>query len=177
MHDFNQHSGGLVMKRILTVLCLAAILLVGSTAASHAQNVKWIVGGNMLLSIETGGFGGASAGFTFGPMAEVVFSKQFAIGTEFNINTQAGTPIEWADYFKYYITVKGSTLKPYADAGINLMFVTGGPYFGIRFGGGVLFNVAKSIYIGPDLQLGPIFATGSTIFFILIRGGFRYEIG
>jgi hypothetical protein len=165
------------MKRILTVFCLVAILIVGLTASSHAQSPKWMVGGNMLLSISTGGWGGASAGFTFGPMAEAVFSKQYAIGTEFNINTQAGTPIEWADYFKYYITVKGSAVKPYVDAGFNLMFVTGGPYFGLRFGGGVLFNVAKSIYIGPDLQLGPIFATGSTIFFILIRGGFRYDVG
>ena len=165
------------MKRILTVLCLVVILLVGTTASSHAQNVKWTVGGNMLLSLLSGGYGGTNAGFTFGPMAEVVFSKQYAVGTEFNINTQAGTPIEWADYFKYYISVKGSTLKPYVDAGIDLLFVTGGPYFGFRFGGGVLFNVAKSIYIGPDLQLGPVFVTGSTLFFILIRGGFRYDIG
>ena len=165
------------MKRILTVLCLVVILLVGTTAATQAQNVKWIVGGNMLLSLLSGGYGGTNAGFTFGPMAEVVFSKQYAVGTEFNINTQAGTPIEWADYFKYYISVKGSTLKPYVDAGIDLLFVTGGPYFGFRFGGGVLFNVAKSIYIGPDLQLGPVFVTGSTLFFILIRGGFRYDIG
>ena len=165
------------MKRILSVLCLVVILLVGTTAASHAQNVKWTVGGNMLLSLLSGGYGGTNAGFTFGPMAEVVFSKQYAVGTEFNINTQAGTPIEWADYFKYYISVKGSTLRPYVDAGIDLLFVTGGPYFGFRFGGGVLFNVAKSIYIGPDLQLGPVFVTGSTLFFILIRGGFRYDIG
>jgi hypothetical protein len=165
------------MKRIVSVVFIVAFMLVTFSAGTQAQSAKWIVGGNMLLSISTGGFGGTSAGFTFGPMAEVVFSKQYAIGTEFNINTQAGTPIEWSTYFKYYISVQGSKLKPYVDGGVNLMFVTLGPYFGIRFGGGLLFNVANHIYVGPDLQLGPIFATGSTIFFILIRGGFRYDIG
>ncbi len=164
------------MKQTLTIVCLVAILLAGTHTASQAQNVRWIVGGNMGLGISSGGWGGTSAGFNFGPMAEVVFSKQFAIGTEFNINTTSGTPIEWADYFKYYILVKGSTLKPYVDGGFSLIFVTGGPYFGIRFGGGVGFLVAKSIYIGPDIQLGPVFVTGSTMFAFLIRGAFRYEL-
>jgi hypothetical protein len=163
------------MKRSITVICVLAALLVVSWVPSQAQNEKWVVGGNMLLSIVSGG-GGSSVGFTFGPMAEVVFSKQYAIGTEFNINTQAGTPIEWADYFKYYIAVRGSTLKPYVDGGFTLVFLTGGPYFGLRFGGGVQFPVARNIYVGPDLQLGPVFATGATLFFIMIRGGFRYEI-
>ncbi len=163
-----------MMKRVLVVptLLTAAVLFLASPA--DAQQPKWIVGGNMLLSISTGA--GSSAGFTFGPMAEVVFNRQYAIGTEFNIHTQAGTPIEWANYFKYYISTTNRTLKPYVDGGLNLLFVTTGPYFGIRFGGGVGFNVAKGIWVGPDLQLGPVFATGTTIFVILIRGGFRYEL-
>jgi len=155
---------------------MAAILLLALSAGAEAQTPKWTIGGNMLLSIASGGGGGTSAGFTFGPMAEIVFSKQYAIGTEFNINTQAGTPVEWADYFKYYITVRGSDVKPYVNGGFSLLFMTGGPYFGIRFGGGALFKVARSMYVGPDMQLGPVFATGSTIFFIMIRGGFRYEL-
>ena len=164
------------MKQTLAVVCLVAIFIVGIHADSKAQSAKWTVGGNMFLSIGTGGGTGTNAGFTFGPMAEVVFSKQYAVGTEFNIHTQSGTPIEWATYFKYFIAAKGSSLKPYVDGGFNLFFITGGPYFGIRFGGGVMFNVARSIYVGPDLQLGPIFATGATLFYIMIRGGFRYEI-
>jgi hypothetical protein len=164
------------MKRSILAAILTTIMLAGSVADMHAQNVKWVVGGNMLLSIGTGGGGGTNAGFTFGPMSEVIFSKQYAIGTEFNINTQAGTPIEWADYFKYYINVRGSNVKPYANAGFSLYFLTGGPYFGIRFGGGALFNVARNMYIGPDLQLGPVFATGATLFFIMIRGSFHYEL-
>jgi hypothetical protein len=163
------------MKRALLFVCVIAELVVMSYSVMDAQVPKWTVGGNMLLSIQTGG-GGSAAGFTFGPMAEVVFSKQYAIGTEFNIHTQGGTPVEWADYFKYYINVRGSNVRPYVDGGFNLIFITGGPYFGMRFGGGALFNVARSMYVGPDLQMGPVFATGATLFFIMIRGTFHYEI-
>jgi hypothetical protein len=160
------------MRRALPILFLCTLFITG---AASAQNVRWVVGGNMGLSIGSGG-GGSSAGFHFGPMTEVLFGKGMAAGTEFNINTQAGTPIEWAAYFKYYFAVSGSKLKPYADIGPSLYFVTGGPYFGIRFGGGVGIPVAKNIFIGPDLQFGPVFTTGSTTFVILIRGGLRYEI-
>ena len=161
------------MKRIIAVPCLVAMLLLAASGAAQAQ-VKWVVGGNMLLSIVTGG--GSSAGFHFGPMAEAVFSRQLAVGTEFNINTQAGTPVEWANYFKYYIQTSNPNVKPYVNGGFGLVFLTGGPYFGIRFGGGVGFEVARKMYVGPDLQMGPIFSSGNTVFYILIRGGFRYEV-
>lgn len=118
----------------------------------------------------------SSADFTFGPNAEILFGKGLAVGTEFNIFTGTGTPIEWANYFKYYFTVPGSKIKPYGNAGFGLLFVTGGPYFDIRFGGGAGFPVARNLYVGPDLQLGPVFATGNTRFVILIRGGIHYEI-
>jgi hypothetical protein len=159
----------------MTSLCVALLLLIAAEGV-QAQAVKWVVGGNMGLSIASGGWGGTSAGFHIGPMAEVIFNRQLAVGTEFNINTQAGTPIEWGNYFKYYINAGNAKIKPYVDGGFGLLFVTGGPYFGIRFGGGVGFQVGKGIYVGPDLQLGPVFATGATLFFINIRGGFRYEI-
>ena len=162
-------------KRIFVSVILIAVLLVAVSGVSQAQAPKWVIGGNMLLVIGTGGGFGTSAGFTFGPMAEVVFNRQLAIGTEFNIHTTANTPIEWATYFKYYIP-GGPRLKPYVDGGLALLFVTSGPYFGIRFGGGVGFLVSKNIWIGPDLQLGPVFATGATLFFIMIRGGFRYDL-
>jgi hypothetical protein len=163
------------MKRAIIIVTGLIVVSVLVANVSLAQKPQWTVGGNMGLSIASGG-GGSSAGFHFGPMAEIVFSKQHAIGTEFNINTQAGTPVEWATYYKYLITIPGSKVKPYVDGGLGLLFLTGGPYFGIRFGGGAMFNVSKDMYFGPDLQLGPVFATGSTIFYIAIRAGFRYNL-
>ena len=102
--------------------------------------------------------------------------EQMGIGSEFNINTQAGTPIEWATFFKMYFLIKGSDIRPYADGGFNLFFVTGGPYFGIRFGGGALFKIANRLYVPADLQLGLVFPTGATVFYLAITSGIRYEI-
>ena len=125
------------MRNYWSVVCaIVALLLLVASPAAQAQAVKWTVGGNMGLSIASNTFA-TSAGFHFGPMGEVIFNKALAVGTEFNINTQAGTPIEWATYFKYYIDAKTVKIKPYVDAGFGLLFLTGGPYFGIRFGGGV----------------------------------------
>lgn len=160
------------MKKLLFTLLLVAVMSIGSSSDATAQ-IKWSVGGNMGLSIATSP---SSADFTFGPMAEVLFGKGPAVGTEFNIFTSTGTPIEWANYFKYYFTIPGSKVKPYANAGFGLVFVTGGPYFDIRFGGGANFEIARNLYVAPDLQLGPVFVTGNTNFIIMIRGGIRYEI-
>jgi hypothetical protein len=154
---------------------LLALLLLVASPDAQAQPVKWSVGGNMGLSITSNTYA-TNAGFHFGPMAEVIFNRSLAVGTEFNINTQTGTPIEWATYFKYYIDAKTTKIKPYVDGGFGLFFPTGGPYFGIRFGGGVGFLIAKNLYVGPDLQLGPVFTTYVSTFYIVIRGGMRYEI-
>jgi hypothetical protein len=105
-----------------------------------------------------------------------VFSKTYGIRTAFFIGTQAGTPIEWQNLFRYYFLIKGSNIKPYAHAGFSLVFVTGGPYVGIPFGGGALFPIAKNLYVPADLTFGPIFGGGTTVFGVEIKGGIRYEI-
>ncbi|RPI73371.1 MAG: hypothetical protein EHM47_06250 [Ignavibacteriales bacterium] len=161
-----------ILKALLFTLIL--ILFMSESTVTYAQ-VSWVVGGRMGLSIASSGFG-SSAGFQFGPMGEVLFNRNMAFGTEFNINTQSGTPIEWANQFKYYFDVPQSDIKPYVDGGFNLLFITGGPYFGIRFGGGANFPIAPNLYIPADIQLGPIFTTGSTSFYIAITSGIRYYI-
>jgi hypothetical protein len=171
-------------------LCAVVILLSAASISESQAQVKWAVGMRMGLNIGTGGAsvsmynwqtqqyeksGGTSAGFQFGPFGEVIFNKDMAIMESFNINTQAGTPIEWSSVFKYYFLIPGSKIKPYADAGFSLVFATGGPYVAIPFGGGALFPIAKNLYIPADIQFGPIFA-GNTQFGINITSGIRYEI-
>lgn len=158
-------------------------------SAPAGSGVDWLIGGRIGMSIASGG-GSTSAGFQIGPMAEVLFGQGMAVGTELNINSQGGTPIEWADYFKYYFNIPNSTVKPYANGGFSLWFVSGGPYFGIRIGGGANFKVANNVYIPADLQIGPVFYsektfdyyTGrstsktNTVFYVAITTGIRYEL-
>jgi hypothetical protein len=182
------------MKRSLVVLVILACFMGARPEAASAQP-QWQVGMRLGLSIFTGyGQGGTtannllayyygnttttsntSAGLQIGPTAEVIFDKHYAIVTAFNINTEGGTPIEWQNTFKYYFTIAGSQIKPYADAGFSLIFVTGGPYFGIPFGGGALFPITKNIYIPADLQFGPVFFSGTTAFAIEATTGIRYQ--
>ncbi|HEX9657532.1 MAG TPA: hypothetical protein VGB89_11540 [Bacteroidota bacterium] len=177
--------------KAVSLACLTFLFLAVFAESTLAQP-SWIVGGRLGISIGSAGGGGGSfynfqtgqfestsstsAGLQIGFTGEALFEKTYAIVSEFNINTQAGTPIEWANSFKYYIPIRGSKIKAYADAGFNLLLVSGGPYFGIRFGGGALFPIAPKLYIPADLQLGPIFTTGSTVFYIAITSGIRYEI-
>lgn len=179
------------MKKLFFVFFFLSSIMCISNAQSQ---LKWIIGGRFGLSVASSGGG---AGLQIGPMGELLFNKNMGVGTELNINTQTGTPIEWADYFKYYFDIPSNpNIKPYADAGFNLWFVSGGPYFGIRFGGGVNFKVAPNLYIPADIQMGPVFAsssggggyydyfgnyygggsTSNTIFYFAITSGIRYEL-
>jgi hypothetical protein len=176
------------MKRSVAILVVALTVLSLWGADASAQG-KWIVGGRLGMSLYTvsvpsynyyygtsSSTSSTSAGLQIGFTGEYLFNKQMGVGSEFNINTQAGTPIEWATFFKMYFLIKGSDIRPYADGGFNLFFVTGGPYFGIRFGGGALFKIAKNLYIPADLQLGLVFPTGATVFYLAVTSGIRYEI-
>ena len=183
------------MKRSFLLLAVLVFVVAIRPDTAPAQ-VRWQVGMRLGLSIFTGynlGGGAAnnilnyfgapaastsntSAGLQIGPTAEVIFDKRYAVVTAYNINTEAGTPIEWQNTFKYYFIIPGSQIRPYADAGFSLIFATGGPYFGIPFGGGALFPIAKNLYIPADLQFGPVFLPGKTAFAIEATTGIRFEI-
>ena len=192
------------LSRTLYKTFLLIFIIISSAVITNAQTfssasktfmqsavggTSWLIGGRVGMAIGSG-FGGSSVGLQIGPMGEVIFNRNMAVGTELNINTFGGTPIEWANYFKYYFNVPGSNIKPYANGGVSLWFSSGGPYFGIRFGGGANFKVANNLYIPADLQLGPVFystksvdpftfqttSSSSTIFYIAITTGIRYEL-
>ncbi len=146
------------------------------SVAAYSQN-RFVVGGGLGLSV-AGGVE-TSPGFQIGPMGEYYLepeNNRMAVGTGININSQSGTPVEWANYFKYFININKTDMKPYIDAGLSLWFYHGGPSLAVRFGGGINFLVAPNIYIPADVQLGPVFATGTSVFYFALTTGIRYEI-
>ncbi|MGA9116632.1 MAG: hypothetical protein WB626_07650 [Bacteroidota bacterium] len=173
------------MSRMLRpAAVLAAVALVCALNAAAAP--QWIVGGNSGLSFFEG-----TAGFHLGPMAEFPLGKDLSVGSELSLNTQGGTPILWYSYAKYHFLLSGSRLRPYGDGGLLLDFSTGGPYFGLLFGGGVNIPVGNRLWVAPELQAGPLFSVGggtvrvgpfvydvkgTTVFVLLLRGGIRYEL-
>ncbi len=183
------------MQRLRLVTLLLALSTVLPLLSVQAQT-RWVIGGRLGMSLGTLGTSApqndlyyyyygynqntstssTSAGLQIGPTAEVIFAKQFAVTTEFNINTEAGTPIEWANTFKAYFLISGSKILPYADGGFGLLFVTGGPFFGVRAGGGALFPISRNLYIPADLQIGLYFGNSLTLFWLAVTSGIRYFI-
>ena len=184
------------MRRFLATAAVIAMIFCGASRG-YAQN--WLLGGSVGVSSLDG-----SAGFQLAPTGEFIFNRNMGIGTEFSINTQYGTPLLWYTYFKYYFSISGSRVRPFANAGPLLTFnVYKGPYFGILFGGGVNIPVAGNLYLATDITVGPLFGVGGgtyglflygnyygtgaysassytvpgvTIFVFCARGGIRYEI-
>lgn len=132
------------------------------------------VGGRGGLSIFSSG--GSSTGLQFGPTFDYEIQRSILLGSELNINTQGGTPIEWGNYVKYLIDVPRSDIRPYIDGGFGLWFYTGGPYLGLRFGGGAYFPIGPNLMVPADITLGPVFTSGSSTFYFALTSGIRYTI-
>lgn len=159
---------------IIIIISLTSSLSLSQN--NHAGENRFAVGGRIGLSVA----GGAetSAGFQFGITGEYFFNQDFEMAaiSEVNINSQTGTPIEWANSFKYFISINKADIKPYIDGGFGLWFYPGGPSFAIRFGGGTNFLATPKIYIPVDIQIGPVFATGGSVFYFAVTSGIRYYL-
>jgi hypothetical protein len=155
------------MKGFLIVITLASAI-VCSASRAHAQD--WTIGGNMGLSTLDG-----YLGFHIAPMAELAFNRNMAIGSEFSLNTQSGLPLQLYPYFKYFISISNSAVRPYVNAGpVMTLNIPGSPSFGILFGGGANIPIARGISIAPDVTSWSY--PSSTIFAFNIRVGIRYEL-
>jgi hypothetical protein len=153
------------MKQSTFILVLSLFLSV----VSFAQTTH--VGGRLGFSSFS-----SSTGLQLGVTGDYAIRHDFAVGTEVNFNTQTGTPIEWANSVKYFIDMPNANFKPYADGGFNIWFVNGGPYFGLRFGGGVLFPFMQNLSIPADIQMGPVFSNGTSTFYFTMTSGLRYTL-
>jgi hypothetical protein len=157
------------MKRIFLVFMVMAFV------AIQGRSQTMTIGGRIglsRLSVENV----ASAGLQLGITGDYAFKHNMIVGTELNLNTQSTTPLEWGNYFKYLIDMPEGKQKPYIDGGFSIWAFSGGPYFGFRFGGGVYFPLTSQLSIPADLQFGPIFASGSTVFYFALTTGIRYTL-
>jgi hypothetical protein len=158
------------MKKYYAIILFSITMVIGLNAQT-----RLLVGGKMGLSV-LNSESSSESGFQLGPMGELLLDRNMSIGSEFTINTQSGTPIEWGNYFKYYFDTNQPSIRPYVNGGFSLWFYTGGPYLALRFGGGANFFVAPNLYIPADIQLGPVFASGTTPFYLAFSSGIRYYI-
>ena len=156
-----------IMAKLIIQLTVTVLVLLFSVNLGIAQNYS--VGGRAGFSTIDG-----TLGLQIGPTFDYRFNKDVLFGSEFNINTQGSTPVEWGNYVKYVLPTSAKDLQPYIDGGFGIWFMTGGPYFGLRGGGGAYFKIAPDMYIPADIQLGPIFSTGSTVFYVAVTSGIRY---
>ena len=155
------------MEKRLIQLSITVFTLLFSLNCGLAQD--YALGGRAGFSTFN-----SSLGLQIGPTFDFRIKKDLLIATEFNINTQGGTPVEWANTVKYLLPNSASDLQPYLDGGFGIWFVNGGPYYALRGGGGAWFKIAPDMYVPADVQLGPVFSTGSTAFYFAITSGIRY---
>lgn len=141
------------MRKTLAVAVVAMAVLVGTTRG-YAQH--WVIGANTGMSVLDG-----TAGFHITPVAEYLIDHTMGIGSEFSANTQYVSPVLWYPYFRYYINIRDSRLRPYANLGpLFALHLSSSPSFGILLGGGIKIPIAGNFYLAPDFVLGPIFGVG-----------------
>ena len=160
-------------KRLLLVFfAVIAVLMVRSNG--YAQ--KMAVDGKFGLSIFSGG-GNNSTGILFGGALDLPVAQNLYARPELNITTRGGTPIELGGGVKYNIPSASSSMMFYVDGGLGLWFYSGGPYVGLDFTGGAIFPLSGSnLKIPAEIRIGPIFASGSTVFQIALTSGVRFSI-
>ncbi len=140
------------MKRILTIISVVSLLTAGNLfSQTFYYGIR--TGFSLARADETT----PKLGFQVGGLLEYVTEYNLAFGTEVNLNTQKGMPIEWALQIKYYFDTKVTGLKPYIDIGGDLWFFTGGPYAGARIGAGMDLQLSRKFVIPLDFQFGQVF--------------------
>ena len=159
----------ITLRKVLFVGALLFCISIVTNAQSF--NKKFVIGGRFGLSL-----GDGTAGLQIGPTGAYYFNQNMGLSSDLNINTQTGTPVEWNASFNYMLDVTNQQYRPYFDGGMSLWFLTGGPYFGLRFGGGVLFKVAPNMYVPADAQFGPVFGNSTSAFYFALTTGIRYVL-
>ncbi len=162
-----------MQKKIwLPLLMFLTIVLIhgNSFGQKYAADAKF---GLSFLS----GRGSGSSGVLFGGALDIPVGQGLYARPELNITTHSDTPIELAGGLKYNIPNTNTATQFYVDGGIGIWFYSGGPYVGLDFTGGAIFPLSDSnLKIPAEVRIGPIFATGSTVFQVTLTSGVRFVI-
>ncbi|NOX67319.1 MAG: hypothetical protein GXO85_16350 [Chlorobi bacterium] len=140
------------MKRFLSIIFIVSFLI-GGELFSQTFYYGIRTGFSLARADETT----PKLGLQVGGLLEYVTKHNLAFGTEVNLNTQKGMPIEWALQIKYFFNTDVMGLKPYIDIGGDLWFFTGGPYAGARIGAGMDMQLSRNFVIPLDFQFGQVF--------------------
>jgi hypothetical protein len=162
------------MKKNLWLVFFTVVTVCIVSSNGYAQKIA--ADGKFGLSIFSGN-GNNSTGILFGAGLDLPVAHDLYARPEINITTHGGTPIELGGGVKYLIPSSGSSTMFYLDGGLGLWFYSGGPYVGLDFTGGAIFPLSGSnLKIPAEVRLGPIFASGPTVFQISLTSGIRFSL-
>ena len=139
------------MKKYILIL----FLILPTSSFIYSQHATY--GMKTGPSLARGTVDTVSLGLQIGAQLEYVFSSNIAFGSELNLNTQSGIPIEWALHVKYYFNLKQKEMIPFIGVGTQVWFFEGGPYYGVKVVSGIDLKLNKKFIVPIDLQLGRIF--------------------
>src|SRR5262245_21039885 len=97
-------------KIVLRVLPVLAMFFIYPIASEAQKGVA--VGARGGLSFF--GYGsGTSAGLQIGPTIDYEFQPSLYLCSDLTVNTQSGTPVEWANSLKYHLPSSQANMQPY----------------------------------------------------------------
>jgi hypothetical protein len=137
-------------------LLLAALLL---NAAAHAQQ-RPSIGARAGLA-----YWDRSTGVLFGAAGELPVDRALAVGLALDLSSGSGSPVEWTTTLRYRFTPLADGWDPYAAGGVALLFRSGGPFFGLKLGGGATMPISRHVRAGVDVTAGPTFAPSTAFSF------------
>ena len=137
------------MRRRLP-LAIAALLLL---AASAQAQLRPSAGARAGVA-----YWDRAVGVLVGAAGELPINRELALGVTLDLSTASSAPVEWTTTLRYRFRPAGEGWEPYAAGGIGLLFTGGGPYFGLKLGGGATVPVAPDLRAGVDVTAGPTFA-------------------
>jgi hypothetical protein len=156
------------MKKYFLIL----FLLLSTSSLLYSQHATY--GFKTGPSLARGTVDTVSLGLQIGAQLEYVFSSNIAFGSELNINTQPGIPIDWVLQVKYYFKLKQKEIIPFIGVGTQVWFFEGGPYYAASVGAGVDLWLSKKFIVPIDLQFGRIFIDEGEVISFAGTVGIKY---